>query len=132
LKIYLESPFYFNNINTGYVKSNASGQVLIGQNVTGLGNFVTSFTLNTSAGDYSQQVSINGLAVPYLNYVFELGSDSEIINNLSDYKVNIDLLDTQLGNSYCGRKNNLGLNFDGLEISIKNIYERYLNEKFIN
>ena len=57
---------------------------------------------------------------------------AEIINNLSDYKVNIDLLDTQLGNSYCGRKNNLGLNFDGLEISIKNIYERYLNEKFIN
>jgi len=78
-----QSSFYFNNINTGYVKSNASGQVLIGQNVTGLGNFVTSFTLNTSAGDYSQQVSINGLAVPYLNYVFELGSDSEIINNLS-------------------------------------------------
>jgi GDP-L-fucose synthase len=63
---------------------------------------------------------------------YKLSDIAEIINNLSDYKVNIDLLDTQLGNSYCGRKNNLGLNFDGLEISIKNIYERYLNEKFIN
>ena len=78
-----QSSFYFNNIDTGYVKSNTSGQVLIAQNVTGLGNFVTSFTLNTSAGDYNQQVSITGLAVPYLNYVFELGSDSDIIDNLS-------------------------------------------------
>ena len=78
-----QSSFYFNNIDTGYVKSNTSGQVLIGQNVTGLGNFVTSFTLNTSAGDYNQQVSITGLAVPYLNYIFELESDSDIINNLS-------------------------------------------------
>jgi hypothetical protein len=78
-----QSSFYFNNINTGYVKSDTSGEVLIGQNVTGLGNFVTSFTLNTSAGDYNQQVSITGLAVPYLNYIFELQSDSDIINNLS-------------------------------------------------
>ena len=78
-----QSSFYFNNISTGYIKSNTSGQVLIGQNVTGLGNFITSFNLNTSAGDYNQEISITGLAVPYLNYVFELGSDSEIINNLS-------------------------------------------------
>jgi len=75
--------FYFNSIDTGYIKSNSSGQVLIGQNVTGLGNFITSLTLNTSAGDYSQQVKITGLAVPYLNYAFQLDSDSDILNNLS-------------------------------------------------
>jgi hypothetical protein len=78
-----QSSFYFNNINTGYIKSNTSGEVLIGQNVTGLGNFITSFTLNTSAGDYNQQISITGLAVPYLDYAFEIDSDLDIINNLS-------------------------------------------------
>jgi len=78
-----QSSFYFNSIDTGYIKSNSSGQVLIGQNVTGLGNFITSLTLNTSAGDYSQQVKITGLAVPYLNYAFQLDSDSDILNNLS-------------------------------------------------
>jgi hypothetical protein len=78
-----QSSFYFNSINTGYIKSNTSGQVLIGQNVTGLGNFVTNFTLNTSAGDYNQQISITGLAAPYLNYAFNLDSDSDIVNNLS-------------------------------------------------
>lgn len=78
-----DSSFYFNSINTGYINSNTSGQILIGQNVTGLGNFVTNFTLNTSAGDYNQQISITGLAVPYLNYTFNLDSDSNIINNLS-------------------------------------------------
>jgi len=78
-----QSSFYFNNINTGYIKSNTSGEVLIGQNVTGLGNFITNFTLNTSAGDYNQQISITGLAVPYLDYAFEIDSDLDIINNLS-------------------------------------------------
>lgn len=78
-----QSSFYFNNINTGYIKSNTSGQVLIGQNVTGLGNFITSFTLNTSAGNYNQQISVTGLATPYLNYAFEIDSDLDIINNLS-------------------------------------------------
>ena len=78
-----DSSFYFNNISTGYIRSNTSGEVLIGQNVTGLGNFITNFTLNTSAGDYDQQISITGLAVPYLNYTFELDSDTDIVNNLS-------------------------------------------------
>jgi hypothetical protein len=78
-----QSSFYFNNINTGYIKSNTSGEVLIGQNVTGLGNFITNFTLNTSAGDYNQQVSGTGLAAPYLDYAFEIDSDLDIINNLS-------------------------------------------------
>lgn len=78
-----DSSFYFNNISTGYIISNTSGEVLIGQNVTGLGNFITNFTLNTSAGDYGQQISITGLTVPYLNYTFELDSDSDIVNNLS-------------------------------------------------
>lgn len=78
------SSFYFNNISTGYVKSNTSGQILIGQNVTGLGNFITNFTLNTSAGDYQQQINISGVPAPYLNYYFSTDLTSDSFFNLGN------------------------------------------------
>ena len=78
------SSFYFDSLPTGYITSSSSGQVLIGQNVTGLGNFNSKAYLTTTAGDYDQTIITSGVSAPYLNYIFEIDQGSNTLNNLAN------------------------------------------------
>lgn len=77
------SSLYFTTPVSGNITATSSGQFLIRQNVTGLGNFITNVSFNTSAGDYSQQVQISGLSAPFLNYIFAIDEVNNTLNNLS-------------------------------------------------
>lgn len=66
---------------------------------------------------------------------YKLSDIAKIINNLSNYKVNIEIIDKNPGLSYCGKYENIGLDFEGLEKGIRNIYEKFkkeINEKSFN
>lgn len=67
-----------------------------------------------------------------LNLVYEnktkLSDVSNIINNLSDYKVSIDILESGLDKSYCGngsKLKTLNIEFNGLEKELENCYESF-------
>lgn len=77
------SSLYFVNPVTGNITSTSSGQFLIRQNVTGLGDFITNAFFDTSAGSYSQQVQISGLSTPFLNYIFQVDESANTLNALS-------------------------------------------------
>ena len=72
-----------------------------------------------------------------LNLVYSetllLSEVAEIINNLSDYKVPVDILEFGYEKAYCAsgyEVSKLGLKFDGLEKSIQYCYDYFLkNEK---
>jgi GDP-L-fucose synthase len=49
------------------------------------------------------------------------------INTLSDYKVNINIENENLGSGYMGQFNNIGLNYIGLKEGIKKIYNALKN-----
>lgn len=78
------STFYFKSFPTGFITSASSGQVLIGQNVTGVGNFLSDYTIHTSAGDYDNSIEILGLEVPYLSYTFELADGLDTLDSISN------------------------------------------------
>lgn len=54
----------------------------------------------------------------------KLSDVANMINSLSDYKVDIDICHKEYGNSYCGIYNNQKINFIGLEESIRKVYEK--------
>lgn len=54
----------------------------------------------------------------------KLSDIADIINNLSDYKVEVNICHKELGNSYCGMYNNLKINYIGIEKSIEKVYEK--------
>jgi hypothetical protein len=53
---------------------------------------------------------------------YKLSDIAEIINNLSDYKVPIEIHSKGLASSYIGSYKELGIKFIGLENAIKKIY----------
>lgn len=77
------STFYFKSFPTGLIKANNSGQVLISQNVTGVGDFISDYTIHSSAGDFSETLQITGVEFPYLNYTFELSDGLNTLNEIS-------------------------------------------------
>lgn len=79
-----QSSFSFQGIPTGLVKASSSQQILIQQNYPALGEFISDYTLNTSAGDYLSQITITGVDVPFLNYTFEVQEGSDTLNSISD------------------------------------------------
>ena len=79
-----QSSFSFQNIPTGLVKSNSSQQILIQQNYPALGEFISDYTLNTSAGDYVGQFTVTGVDVPFLNYAFQIQEGSDTTSSLAD------------------------------------------------
>lgn len=79
-----QSSFSFQNIPTGLVKSTSSQQILIQQNYPALGEFISDYTLNTSAGDYVGQFTVTGVDVPFLNYAFQIQEGSDTTNSLAD------------------------------------------------
>jgi hypothetical protein len=78
------STFYFKSFPTGFITSASSGQVLIGQNVTGVGDFLSDYAIHTSAGDYDNSIEILGLEVPYLSYTFELADGLDTLDSISN------------------------------------------------
>jgi hypothetical protein len=78
-----ESPFSFYSIPTGLVTSTVNQQILIQQNYPALGDFISDYTLNTSAGDYDNQLRITGVDVPFLNYIFSIDEGTDTLNSIS-------------------------------------------------
>ena len=62
------------------------------------------------------------------NYSPTLYNIAQIINNLSDYKVNINIKEWDMAPEFNGEFMDLGLNFIGLKQGIKNTYEKIKNE----
>ena len=61
-----------------------------------------------------------------------LSTVAKIINNLSDYDVPSDVLESGYDRSYCGsggKLSNLGLELDGLQKSLQYVYETYLCQR---
>lgn len=79
-----QSSFSFQSIPTGLVKASSGQQILIQQNYPALGEFISDYTLNTSAGDYTDQLTITGVDVPFLNYTFQVQEGSDTTNYLAD------------------------------------------------
>jgi GDP-L-fucose synthase len=63
----------------------------------------------------------------YIN-VFSLEEIANIINNLSNYKVEIELDQKNFGTNYNGDYTNLGMNFIQLHQGIKRVYNKLLNK----
>ena len=62
------------------------------------------------------------------NYSPTLYDVAQIINNLSDYKVNINIEEWGMAPLFNGSFTDLGLNYIGLEQGIKNVYNKLKNE----
>jgi len=62
------------------------------------------------------------------NYSPTLYDVVQIINNLSDYKVNINIEEWGMAPLFNGSITDLGLNYIGLEQGIKNVYNKLKNE----
>lgn len=54
---------------------------------------------------------------------YKLSEIANLINNLSEHKVDIKIIDKNLGNSYSGWYSKSGIDFIGLEGGIKRVYE---------
>jgi hypothetical protein len=78
-----ESPFSFYSIPTGLVKASSSQQILIQQNYPSLGGLISNYTLNTSAGDYDNELTITGVDVPFLNYIFEVEEGANTLDSIT-------------------------------------------------
>jgi dTDP-4-dehydrorhamnose reductase len=62
------------------------------------------------------------------NYSLTLYDVAQIINNLSDYKVNINIEEWGMAPIFNGSFTDLGLTYIGLEQGIKNVYNKLKNE----
>jgi nucleoside-diphosphate-sugar epimerase len=71
----------------------------------------------------NQKFDFNEIDCVYENKI-KLSDIAEIINSLSDYKVEVDICNSELSKSYCGMYNNLKINYLGIENAIKKVYEK--------
>jgi dTDP-4-dehydrorhamnose reductase len=62
------------------------------------------------------------------NYSPTLYDVAQIINNLDNYKVNIEIENWDMAHPFNGKFIDLGLKFIGLEQGIKNVYDKLKNE----
>lgn len=86
------SNFYFTSLPTGYINVNNSGAVVLQQLVTGIGDFMFSTNFETSAGDYSQDVRISGIAKPFIDYIFSFSDGTNNLNTVSNQLLQSGLL----------------------------------------
>jgi hypothetical protein len=56
---------------------------LIQQNYPSLGGLISNYTLNTSAGDYDNELTITGVDVPFLNYIFEVEEGANTLDSIT-------------------------------------------------
>ena len=73
---------YFASLPTGYIRSGVSGEAVLNQISTGIGDFFTKAYFETAAGSYEQDVRISGIVKSYINYVFEF-QGSNTLDNVS-------------------------------------------------
>lgn len=57
---------------------------------------------------------------------YKLSDIADIINNLSDHKVDINILNPEMGLSYSGWNANIDIEYSGLEFGIRKVYESLL------
>ena len=74
------SNLYFTSLPTGLIRAGVSGQAVLRQIVTGLGDFYTSASFETTAGSYEQDVRISGVAKSYINYIFQFQGNNTLSN----------------------------------------------------
>jgi hypothetical protein len=74
------SNLYFTSLPTGLIRAGVSGQAVLRQIVTGLGDFYTSASFETTAGAYEQDVRISGVAKSYINYIFQFQGSNTLSN----------------------------------------------------
>jgi hypothetical protein len=79
------SSFEFQSLPTGYITSAASGQVIIKQKDPFVGKFVSTFNLETNAGDYSQDIYVTGAEKPFLNYIFDFNNTAPDPSQSNDW-----------------------------------------------
>ena len=63
------------------------------------------------------------------NQKYSLVDIANIINNLDNYRNNIEILEDKLDNSYIGKFTDLNIRYIGLEQGIINTYRNLKNEK---
>lgn len=79
-----QSSFSFIDIPTGFITASSGQQILIQQNYPSLGEFISDYTLDTSAGSYIDQLSITGVDVPFLNYIFNIQDGSDSLDTITE------------------------------------------------
>lgn len=71
----------------------------------------------------NQEFEYNEIDCVYENKL-KLSDIAKIINSLNNYKVDVDISNNELGNSYCGMYKNLKINYIGINDAIKKVYEK--------
>lgn len=90
--------FYFTSLPTTQITSANSGLAIFKQNQNFVGEFNSTLNLETSAGNYSQNIFLTGIDAPFLNYVFNFnglnndGSPTDWANALSAYEEQTGIL----------------------------------------
>lgn len=124
--------FYHNELDTRFIKNNIyryinHNPLMVYQDR--YMDYIYFEDLYTIIEYYLNNPPINSidLNVTY-NKKYKLSDIANIINNLDEYKVDINVENKNFGLSYTGCSvslSNLNLNLKGLEIGIKEIYDRY-------
>lgn len=124
--------FYHNELDTRFIKNNIK-------------NYINKKPITIHQDKYMDYIYLDDLYTTieyYLNNPpnvstdinmsysnkYKLSDIANIINNLDDYKVDINVEEKQLGLSYTGSSkllSSLNLNLKGLELGIKEIYDRH-------
>lgn len=124
--------FYHNELDTRFIKNNIK-------------NYINKKPITIHQDKYMDYIYLDDLYTTIEHYLdnppkistdinmsysnkYKLSDIANIINNLDDYKVDINVEEKQLGLSYTGSSkllSSLNLNLKGLELGIKEIYDRY-------
>lgn len=124
--------FYHNELNTRYIKNNIHRYInyqpiIIHQDR--YMDFVYFEDLYTVMEYYINNIPTKSVDVNIVyNKKYKLSNIANIINNLDNHKVDINVENKNLGLSYTGCSkslSNLNLNLKGIEIGIREIYDRY-------
>lgn len=118
-----ESSFSFASIPASLITSSSPQQVLIQQNFPNLGDFISDYVLNTSAGDYNKELVITGVDVPFLNYIFEIEPGSDTLDSIAESTLESGVLKAgSLVLNYGYETNREGLVPNNLPINISLTY----------
>jgi GDP-L-fucose synthase len=123
LRIY--SLFNENELNTRFIKNNIHNYIL-NQNITIFQNKLMDFMYMKDFLSIVHEYIINSNLPHQIDCVYNnkysLSDIAKIINNLETQKVDIDILNTNLGEPYIGQYTDIGLKFIGTEQGINDTY----------
>lgn len=125
--------FYHNELNTRFIKSNIIRYINKTPMIIHQDKFM-DFIYFEDVYQVINHYLLNTNTLPYdinMSYVkkYKLTDITNIINNLSDYKVDVKIENENISSSYCGngeRLECLNLKLKGLELGIKECYHKLL------